>query len=147
MCRAKVISHVILRKSSNDTLVGYFFCQFDITTSLKAETILRSVIRQILNDTKIPRNIEDDLQSITQNASLDLVELGTLLHGLLSKQIALSKRTYIFIDALEECDKRERNIVFNVPSSAITASQSKLKVFLTGRDGIDDEVKCFHLPL
>lgn len=87
------------------------------------------------------------MQSITQTPSLNLAELETLLQDLLSRRIALSERTYIFIDALDECDMRERKIVFNVLRSAIASSQSKLKVFLTSRDSIGDEVKRLHFPL
>lgn len=128
-------------------LTGFFFCQFDIATSLKAETILRSIIRQYLNDSQIPKDIQSILQDITQNTSLSLIEVRSHLQSLLQKRIASSRKTYIFIDALDECQKKERDVVLAFLRVAIASSQSKLKVFLTSRDNIINEVKKLHSPL
>lgn len=120
---------------------AYFFCQFDNSSSLEAYTIIRSLLRQLLEHAKLSVDLESRLEAITRHPALDSVALDSLLQDLFGKQICSFQRTYIVIDALDECEKKHRNIVLKFLRTAISSSQSTLKIFLTSRGGLGDEVR------
>ncbi|KAJ9634593.1 hypothetical protein H2199_008876 [Coniosporium tulheliwenetii] len=132
-----VVDHLFLNRHGPDVCISFFFCRFDEAVSLKAETILRSVIRQSLNVANLPKDIESSLERISQNPSSGTKELQALLESL----IAMSRAYYIVIDALDECEKYERDIVLDVLQSVVTSSQSKAKILLASRDSIGEEIK------
>jgi hypothetical protein len=114
--------------------------------SLKAETILKSIIKQSIdqhlpNTTDIPKDIQSSLEDISQNPLSGIEELQSLLH----KMIFLPSVYYIIIDALDECEKHERSLILNVLQSAIVLNGSKLKLLLTSRESISREIRThFH---
>lgn len=99
--------------------------------------ILRSLIRQFLDATNLPSDIESSLKDLSQNPLSDTEELRSLLQ----KKIALARAYYIVIDALDECERSEREIVFDVLQSVIAPNVSKVKLFLASRDSINGEIK------
>ncbi|KAI9732361.1 MAG: hypothetical protein M1834_001568 [Cirrosporium novae-zelandiae] len=137
---ANVISHLFLNPPGPEVCIVYFFPRFDEDASLQAETILRSIIRQSLenlDDATFPNDLESCLINITKSPITGIKDLQTLLQ----KRIAISRTFYIIIDALDECEKSEREIIFSILSSVIASPQSNAKVFLAGRESIDKEIK------
>jgi hypothetical protein len=135
--RANVIDNLFLNRNDNDVCIGFFFCRFDEAISLKAETILRSIIGQSLDVANLPRDIEASLKNISQNALSGIGELRSLLQ----KKVSLFQAYYIVIDALDECEKSERDLLLDVLQSVIASSVSKVKLFLASRDSIGGEIK------
>jgi len=117
--------------------IAFFFCQFDQATSLNADTILRSIIRQSLGDANLPRDFETCLEKIAQNPFSGTKELQNLLQ----KVISSSRLSYIIIDALDECEKHERNLVFDILQSINVSNGPKAKLFLASRESVAEEVK------
>ena len=99
--------------------------------------ILRSIIRQSLDATNLPRDIEVSLEDISQNALSGIEELQSLLQ----KKVALSQVYYIVVDALDECEKSERDLVLDVLQSVTALSHSKVKLFLASRDSIGRDIR------
>lgn len=128
---------MFLNRTEKDIDIGFFFCRFDEAVSLKAELILRSIIRQSLDATNLPSDIEPSLEDLSQNALSGIEELRNLLQ----KKAALSRAYYIVIDALDECERSERDVVFDVLQSVIAPNVSKVKLFLSSRDSISEEIK------
>ncbi len=117
--------------------IGFFFCRFDEAISLKAEVILKSIIRQSLDATNLPSDIETSLEEISQSPLSGIGELQSFLQ----KTIASSQAYYIVIDALDECEKSERDLVLDVLQSVIASSVSKVKLFLASRDSTGKEIR------
>lgn len=121
------------KNRKDGVFITYFFPRFDECISLKAETILRSVIRQTLDADNLPKEIESYLK---ENSLSEVENLQILLR----KRIAGLKTFYIIIDALDECEKCERDILLDTLSSLI-ASGSNIKLFLASRESISEEIK------
>ena len=64
-------------------------------------------------------------------------ELQYLLH----KVISSSRLSYIVIDALDECEKHEHNLVFNILQSINISKRPKAKLFLSSRESIAGEIE------
>lgn len=105
--------------------------------SLKAEVILRSIIRQSLNATHLPGDIETSLEEMSENSLSGIGGLRSLLH----KTVASSQGYYIVIDALDECEESERDLVLDVLQSVIASSALKVKLFLASRDSTAGEIR------
>lgn len=99
--------------------------------------ILRAIIRQSLDARNLPRDIEVSLEDISHNPLSGIDELQSLLQ----KKAALSQVYYIVVDALDECEKSERDLVLNVFQSVIALSHSKVKLFLASRDSIGRDIR------
>jgi hypothetical protein len=140
--RASIVEYLLKGKRDNVISITFFFPRFDDTISLEAETILRSIIRQSLNSNDLPSEIESRLEKIEKHPLSSLEAINDLLEGIL----ALSKACYIIIDALDEFDKSERDILLKTLSSLSTAG-GNVKLFLAGRDSLSEEIKRRFQPV
>jgi hypothetical protein len=128
---------LFLSRNSKGISIGFFFCRFDEALSLNAETILRSIIRQSLDPTSLSRDIESCLEKISKSPLSGIEELRSLLQ----KIVASSELNYIIIDALDECEKSERVVLFDIFQSTIASNGSKIKLFLASRESIGGEIE------
>lgn len=60
---------------------------------------------------------------------------------MLQEQTTRSRPLYTVIDALDECEKDERDNVLNTLSSVIASPRSIIKMFIASRESIDLEIK------
>ncbi|KAH7010053.1 hypothetical protein EDB80DRAFT_714408 [Ilyonectria destructans] len=132
---ASVIDHILTTKRASDVFVSFFFPRFDETESLRAETILRSILRQVLEPNDLSRRIETALESMRQSSSTEFEEVLELLQ----MGIAPLRTFYIIIDGLDECERNDRRDILQVLSS-LTSSGSKVKVFIASRENLSREI-------
>jgi ankyrin repeat protein len=88
--------------------VSYFFCRHDIPESLKAQTVIGSLARQLLRPVTdlaiVTRFIN---KTTTGTLALDFENIFSLLrHALLPMS-----KAYFVLDGLDECDSAEREIL------------------------------------
>ncbi|RYP43678.1 hypothetical protein DL768_009779 [Monosporascus sp. mg162] len=95
---AGVIEHVFANKGSADECVTFFFVRYDDPPSLKAETILRSIIRQSLDPVKLSKEMVAALRELDRKLCPSVEDLV----GLLRRRIALSNSFRVIIDGLDE---------------------------------------------
>lgn len=132
-----MIGHLFAAPDNTSQIV-YFFCQFDNDESLHASIILSSLIRQCLDVQSLPQHIESCLANLLRDSSPEAKELGILLKDVLQ---VMCKARFIFIDAIDECNKFERSKLFKVLQDVKISCSSKVKIFLAVRQGIVDEVE------
>ncbi|KAK4172309.1 hypothetical protein QBC36DRAFT_294484 [Triangularia setosa] len=132
---ASVISHVFANKCSDDR-VAFFFLQYDNPDSLRAETIIRSIIRQSIDGITLSEDVERQLRELNRKL---FVPPGDWV-GLLRQRIQLSRTFYVFIDGLDECDATERRALLDALSSLAT-TVSGLRIFIAGRDSVYMDLK------
>lgn len=107
------------------------FPRFDDFVTLSAANVLRSIIRQSLQPDDVTGEVERQLSRFgTSDADMDIIE------SLFQHCISLYSTLYIVIDAMDEFEKEERNILLRCLSSFVLAPVSKVKLFLVGRSGI-----------
>lgn len=136
-----VESLAAMYSQSTEKLV-YFFCQHDNKASLQAAAILRSIIRQLLD--------QDDGMYAANESSID-----TLLddpHNFVSLQEFLFnivhrlQRTVIVIDGIDECSMAEIKSLLKTLRDLLLLQPSGLKVYLAGDDRITDLVQSLLKP-
>lgn len=137
MLSTSAIEHIFEQGfNASDSCVAFFFVRFDNPLSLKAETILRSIIRQSMDVQNISKEMEIALRSLDQKLCPSLDDWLAVLR----QRIEQSNRFYIFIDGVDECDNSERRDLLRVLSILSTHSLP-LKVFLTSRESLPSEVE------
>ncbi|KAI6747494.1 hypothetical protein HG530_015874 [Fusarium avenaceum] len=132
---ANVINHVLIEKNRNDCVV-FFFLQYDNSDSLTAETIIRSIIRQSVDATTLPEQIEHQLRKLDRKHFVPLQDWAFLLR----QTIENSGIFFVFIDGLDECDAAERRALLDVLLSLVTDTLG-LRVFITSRDSVLVDLK------
>ncbi len=130
-----MVSHVFAHKSGTGEIVTFFFPQFNDPQSLCAETVIRSIIRQSLDPVALSEEMEASLVEMNQKPSTGVGELTVLLR----QRLAQSEKFFIFIDALDEFEPRERRELLDVLAS-LGSSGSGLRVFLAGRESLRGEL-------
>lgn len=144
--RASVIDKLLRDKPGPDVLVTFFFVRFDDQQSLKAETILRSILKQALDTIGLSEDIEALLEESLRKMTFESEDLVKLLETIVRDL----KSLYIVIDGLDECDKTDRDELFK--SLSLLIGKTKTNVFLAARDSISEEVSghfpsCKHLTM
>lgn len=116
---ANIVDDLNLSTEKGQSTVAYFFCKYDVSESLQAQTIVGSLIRQLLSSISdlgaLANRCED-----TQNKGGDIEELlESLFQGFTSEQ-----KVYLVIDGLDECNVAQKEILIH----AIRKIQDTLKV-------------------
>ncbi|KAK3294819.1 uncharacterized protein B0H64DRAFT_195872 [Chaetomium fimeti] len=133
---ASAVSYVLAERSGTGEIITFFFPQFNDPQSLHAETVIRSIIRQSLDLVTLSERMEARLAEMDQNPSTGLGELTVLLR----ERLAQSEKFFIFIDALDEFEPRERRALLDLLAS-LSSSGSGPRVFLAGRESLRAELK------
>ncbi|EHK48434.1 hypothetical protein TRIATDRAFT_236441, partial [Trichoderma atroviride IMI 206040] len=133
---ASVIDKLLTEKRGPDVFISFFFVRYDDRQSLKAEVILRSIIRQALNQCGFAEDVEILLEKIQASLSSGLEELLELLQ----KIVTAFKVLYIIMDGVDECERQDRSDILHVLSSLATATLNT-KIFLASRDSISLEIQ------
>jgi hypothetical protein len=134
-CSASAVSYVFAHKSRTGEIITFFFPQFNDPQSLCAETVIRSIIRQSLDPMTLSEEMEASLVEMDLKPSTGVGELTVLLR----QRLAQSEKFFIFIDALDEFEPRERRELLNLLAS-LGSSGSGLRVFLAGRESLREEL-------
>ncbi len=127
---------------NGNAVVAFFFCKDNDVESVRATTILRSLIRQCL-----PRaDSLSDLQR-TQLARFVAPEssatepVDAALAGLLVAAVSGMQPAFIVIDGFDECPMAEQSTVLRVLDGIPAAlSASGVKVFFASRDGMSKDI-------
>ncbi len=136
LCSSNVINHVLVKKRSTE-YAAFFFFNTHNPESLKAETAIRSIIRQLIDSMDAIQAVEDQLQKLNRAS---FVEFDSWV-GLLSHVIQLNTAVFIMIDGIDECDATERRALISSLSSLTTDTQ-RLKIFLSSRYSVHMDLEC-----
>jgi hypothetical protein len=103
---ANVVDDLNLESQSKSVNVAYFFCRHDIPESLKSQTIIGSLARQLLLQVVDIRTVTEFIGETTSLA-LDFQKILNLLR----QAILPGSKTYFVLDGLDECDDVQREIL------------------------------------
>ncbi|RCI14837.1 hypothetical protein L249_6700 [Ophiocordyceps polyrhachis-furcata BCC 54312] len=131
---ASVIDEILTERHNTGIMIAFFFVKFDDRQSTRAETIVKSVLRQVLEQFALTNEVED----VLEKAQTPLAELGKLTN-VFQHALTPLNRLYIIIDGLDECEKPDRRELLETLSS-LAALGSKISIFLAGRDSITTEI-------
>ncbi|THY32221.1 hypothetical protein D6D01_02645 [Aureobasidium pullulans] len=122
-------------KSSQGTeKLAYFFCQHDNEASLQAKTILKSIIKQCLDqDEKLY-----DANALAIDVLLQNPENLDSLEAFLSELILSLNRIVIILDGIDECSNKEMKSSLKSLRKLVLQRPSGLKLYLAGDKRITD---------
>ncbi|KAI0107738.1 hypothetical protein GGR51DRAFT_514909 [Nemania sp. FL0031] len=133
-----VIDHLLTERWHPMSFVSFFFVCFDNQSSLDAETIFRSILRQRLGP-DFPKEVETRLKKL--DLSFKLPEIINLLHTAF-----VSDTHYIVIDGVDECEKASRQALLE-GLSLLASLEPGAKIFLSSRESLSGEVRKFFPSL
>jgi hypothetical protein len=147
---ASVIDELFCQYATNLHTVRFFFCQYDNQESLRARTILATLVRQCLDASTLSNQIEAHLRRLFDGSLPDFDDLSDLMEKVLEVS-DLSHEHFIVIDALDECEKCERYALVKVLQRLLTSSRVKWKIFLASGPQLSTELKglkpSYHLSM
>ena len=137
-----MIDTLCKRAVDENATVACFYFDFATQEEEPLATILGSLLKQIVGGlNEIPQTIVKafrDSRRVIGGQRLALAEIVGFL-----QDISSSQRTFICIDALDECPERQRAKLLDSLSQIVQNSLAT-RIFLTGRSHIRDEVE-LHL--
>jgi ankyrin repeat protein len=117
---ANVVDDLCLSTEKERSMIAYFFCRHDVQESLKARTIIGSLVRQLLCsilDLSVPAKSCENTHTTRDTEKV----LEVLFQGFPS-----NTKAYIVLDGLDECDDEEKHTVVQ----AVRKVQEKLRVMV-----------------
>ncbi|KAF5606336.1 NACHT domain protein [Fusarium subglutinans] len=127
---ASVIDYLLTERSDPQSHVTFFFSRFDDLESMRAETILRALVRQLVTVQDVSGRTKQVLETI-RNASGDILsELSRLLTHLLSRK---GPPSWVVVDGIDECQREERQVLMKVWRSMLDDG-ANVRLFITSRD-------------
>lgn len=132
-----MIDDIYLNHGSPESLISFFFCQYDNIKSLSARTILGSLARQCFPYDPTSSHIEKALCALFDNNNPDTEEVESFFITISEK----SRKHFIIIDGLDECQESERVIVLRAIKKLLNLRLPRIKVFISAREEISTEVE------
>ncbi|KAH8893514.1 hypothetical protein GQ53DRAFT_780886 [Thozetella sp. PMI_491] len=129
---ASVVDRILTEKQNPEVCVAFFFPGSG-QSSKDAETVIRSIIRQLLTPRDLPETIDTRLEKLT--TSMDLEEHVAVL----KMAIENLKMAYIIVDGLDEFEKQERTRLLKTFSGLHTCGPA-VRIFLAARESISAEI-------
>ncbi|KAI9770983.1 MAG: hypothetical protein M1840_002687 [Geoglossum simile] len=137
-----IIDELFCRNPTNRPLVRFFFCQYDSPESLKAKTILGSLIRQCLDVDTMSDPIEANLKQLLGDSPPDFEDLNRLME----KVSSVPQEQFIVIDAIDECEQAERSLFLSALRRLMNLPRVELKIFLASGLHIEIELERASRP-
>ncbi|KAF5987680.1 hypothetical protein FBULB1_1837 [Fusarium bulbicola] len=127
---ASVIDYLLTKRSSSQSHVTFFFSRFDDSESMRAETILRALTRQLVATQDLSDDTKQALESIQHESKRVSSELSGLLTHLLCRK---GPPSWVIVDGIDECQREERQALIKVLRSILDADVNA-RLFITSRD-------------
>lgn len=108
----------------------FFFSRFDDSESMRAETILRALARQLVTVQDVSGHTKQALETIKSAPGDILFDLSRLLTRLLSR---IGPPSWVILDGIDECQREERQILTKVLTSVLDDGVNA-RLFITSRD-------------
>ena len=133
-----VVDRLCDHTRGKNTVVPCFYFDFAARKEQTAISMLGSLLKQIINGTRrIPEGIWRELREQREAVSGRKPQLGDIVKIL--QLITSSQRTFMIIDALDECTAVQRFRLFDSLKEILQKSPGT-RVFVTGRPHICPEI-------
>ncbi|KAF5620977.1 ankyrin repeat [Fusarium sp. NRRL 25303] len=127
---ASVIDYLFTERSNPQSRIVFFFSRFDDSESMRADTILRAIARQLITIQDVSGHTKQALETI-QRAPEDISpQLCRLLARLLSRE---GPPSWVIVDGLDECQREERQKLVKTLKSMF-GDGVNAKMFIASRD-------------
>ncbi|KAH6871431.1 hypothetical protein B0T10DRAFT_591185 [Thelonectria olida] len=138
-----IVEHLNEKKETGHA-ISFFFCRFDDADSLDCDTILRSLVHQLLSSFFDANHLLHDttLCSALEAAETQYFSRDSLI-SLFSYASGLVKTWFIIIDGVDECLPKHRRSLLGFLSKLIKLDQTseKIKLILSCRETVTEDIK------
>jgi len=126
------------------------YCDFLAQHEQSTANMLGAILKQLANRGGIPEHIKEAFQEAKKEFGGRGLRVPDMVE-ILKKSTASLPRVFICIDALDECTAKHRRDLLESLREILRMSPN-LRIFLTGRSHIDDEIaksfgKTLRIPL
>jgi hypothetical protein len=137
-----VIDHLSSRLSDKKICVAFVYCDYQEKSEQQtASSLIATIIKQILiTCERFPDKLGVELlEKKKKGGNLELQDALQFL----SQVISSFQRTYVCVDALDECPEEHRvNLIQSLRGlSAVDGHESTINLFFTGRPHIKEHIK------
>ena len=133
-----VIDSLLLRKGAEAVGVSCFFCQYNKAETLKARTLLGSLIRQCLVEENLPASHETYLDQILSHEPLNVEDTKAFFLKVLSEA---SEEQVLVVDGFDEMIHDQRSVVLDVLRHISGSADARVKVFISSRHDVGKEIE------
>ena len=119
-----------------DLAVAWLYCDYIAHQKQSATAMLGAILRQLVSIRGIPEGIRQRFRKRFSDRGLRLSDMV----GMWKATVALLPRTYISVDAIDECTPKSRQELLGSLRDIVRESPST-RVLFTGRSHVADEVK------
>ena len=134
-----VIDKLCDEAGEGDTAVMCFYFDFADRNEQSPVNMLGSLLRQfVIGLEKIPETVVQDYRKQKKSIGGRGLQVSEILK--MFRTIAATKRTYICVDALDECVPEHRMVVLESLRQIMQGSPS-IRLFMTGRPQVRSEVE------
>ncbi|CEI70721.1 hypothetical protein FVEN_g795 [Fusarium venenatum] len=137
-------------KQSESEVVSFFFSRFDDFASLDCDTILRSLVSQLVSRPSLTKIIERENLYNDLELARDQCYSRESLKKLFQRSIGLIEKWFIVLDGIDECNAEERRGLFEFLSDLVAHKDTsgKVKLLLSCRETLNHDIrKWFPSPL
>ncbi|KAK6354415.1 hypothetical protein TWF730_008821 [Orbilia blumenaviensis] len=120
------ISKQLLERYPDST--AFFFCDFQNKLSLKWETIVRSLVRQILS---VADQDDTVLEKFDKPISQDEVV------NILKQALEQKSQFYLIFDGIDECEESDKYKLLQLLESLFSPSKQRTKILVASRYSVD----------
>lgn len=147
---SNIIDHVEEETKTGEHSLAYFYCNYKEVERRDSATILRSLVKQLCllsPKSSFPEAVSSIYTQRKKDADLHNLLSIDESKNLLIKLSSGFLRTTIVVDALDECDSKTREQLFNVLEDVVSSSKrNPVRVFVTSRDDGDLRRKFQNYP-
>jgi len=135
-----VIDRLLDHFEGEDVIVACIYCDFQDQERQTTANIIGALTRQVVNTLgKVPDGIEEAFKRVERKLRGQELQVSESVK-LLQAALTPAKRTFICIDALDECPDKHRSHLLTALHTICQASPG-VQLFITGRPHIRDAVE------
>ena len=122
-----------------------FYCDFLTQEEQSAKNMLGAILKQLVSQKGVLDHIREAFQKAKNEFSSRSLQLPDMVE-ILKKAITSLRQVFICFDALDECTPKHRRELLESLREIVQVSPN-LRVFLTARPNIDDEIVRYFIQV
>ncbi|KAH7163377.1 hypothetical protein B0J13DRAFT_538447 [Dactylonectria estremocensis] len=143
---SKLVDHLCQSRGSRQ-FISFFFCRFDQHDSLKSDTIIRSLLQQLLSAfpfEKLDHRADSGLVHLLEEAKSKYFSLSTLVELYYNASL-LYDEIFVVLDGIDECNVNEQRAVFGFFAIMMAREKKppKIKLLLSSRETAQSDIVRF----
>ncbi|EEU46708.1 uncharacterized protein NECHADRAFT_77352 [Fusarium vanettenii 77-13-4] len=140
---SSIVEHLCQIRQPNQ-FISFFFSRFDNTTTLASDTIIRSLIQQLLSVAPMEtmnQTLASEITSCLQKAQDNFFSLDTLVE-LYQAASKFAQDWFILLDGVDECESEQQLLLYNFLSRLLDtcSGPQRIKILISSRETTKQDI-------